>query len=53
MDEGIQTETSRTMESHPTQDEGTMTLPGPDLLAQGHVRKRLVSEHKCKHFFIV
>ncbi|XP_060601069.1 uncharacterized protein LOC132754458 [Ruditapes philippinarum] len=48
MDEGIQTETTRTPDSYQRQDEGTMTSQGPDLLAQGHLRKRLVSEHKLE-----
>ncbi|XP_045205295.2 uncharacterized protein LOC123557719 [Mercenaria mercenaria] len=48
MDEEIQTDITSRTATFPVQDEGTMTLPGPDLLSQGHMRKRLVSEHKLE-----
>lgn len=45
MDEEIQTDDARMPETFAKQDEGTMTTHGPDLLAQGHLRKRHVSEN--------
>lgn len=42
MDEEIQTEERNIRVACPKQDEGTMTMPGPDLLAPEHLRKRNV-----------